>query len=310
MTRSHSKHNTIAQFTAVAASSFAGMMLAVPLAFALGNPASTVEARSDQSSVVGSQADFAKYAFAFNQGYEAKATSMVSNGGVCTEASVSTPGSGSAHATSAVSENGPSNGPAALMTSTPMNGGNGSWKQAPAHTPKHQSDDSKRWEAMMNSYNTYTSTVNNTTNVTNTTTTNTNSNNTIGSHNSTSTTVNVEDSLGVMVGVSSDSTSTQNAASESFNNDSYNTSTETNTATINDSFNTETNTAINSGNTTTTVSNETAVNDSYNTETHTMNNTSTNTTTNTTNTTVNDSYNNNNVLEIPYLPLVVSGSEV
>lgn len=291
MSRSHTQKNMV-HVSTVFLSSFAGMILAVPLAFAIGNPANTAEAQNAGSSAVSSQEDLAKFAYAFNQGYEAKAASMVTGAGTCTEASVSTPGEGSASAVSAVSHHG--SGAVATSAST-MHSGKGSWKHPAKH---HSPSEHKKWESIVNSYNTYKSTVHNT-NTTNVT--NTNSNNTIGSHNTTSTEVKVDDSKGVIIGVSNESTATQNAANESFNHDSYNNTTNntTNTTTISDSFNKETNTAINSGNTMNKVTNETKVIDSYNTEN--------NTTTNTTNTTINESFNDNKMkveLESPAYPVI------
>ena len=242
-------------------SSFVGMMAAVPLAFALSGPINTsaVQQTGQEALSQANVEDFAKFAYAFNQGYEAKATSSTSSGGgqpvSCSEASVSTGGSGGggheAVATSVAYNNKPSY----------KHGSHVGGKGGGAHMPKL----SGRAAAMMNSYNTYMSKIYNSSTVNNV-----NSNNTVGSHNSMETKIEVDDSKGVIVGVSNDSTSVQNNANESFNKDSYNTKTETNTTIVNDSFNKDiTNTTTNTTNTDIDVHKETNVTNtenSYNTD--------------------------------------------
>lgn len=243
-------------------SSFVGIMMAVPLAFALNAPMNA--SATQQANQVTSQAnvdDFAKFAFAFTQGYEAKATSATTSDGggqgSCSEASVSASGGsgGGGHAASTVQMN-------SYVAPAGGKGGGGSQRHAPAKMTKHMA-------AMMNSYNNYTSMVNNSSTVNNV-----NSNNHVGSHNSTKTSIEVEDSKGVMVGVSNDSTSVQKNANESFNEDSYNTKNET--SIINDSFNKDiANTTTNTTTTDIDINHEmnvTKTEDSYNTDSSNSNN--------------------------------------
>lgn len=222
------------------ASSFLGMMMAVPFAFALGSsPANnTAAAQSGQTSTAQvSTADFAKFAYAYNQGYEARVASASATSTdmtTCSEASVTTGGSGGASAE--------------VVPAKAVKSGGG----------QHQG----KLAAMVNSYNSYTSMIYNSSSVTNT-----NSNNNVGSNNSTSTSIKVGESKGMlMIGVSNDPQATQIATNDSFNKDSYNTKTDT--TIVNDSFNKETNVAINSGNTSTetTTVNKTDIDDSYNTK--------------------------------------------
>lgn len=244
-----------------AVSSFLGMMFAVPFAFALSSPANnTASAQSGQTSTAQvSTADFAKFAYAFNQGYEARLTSASASSTdktTCSEASVTAGGSGSA---------------ADVSSPKVTKAGSGAGHQDKGHQDKLAS--------MVNSYNTYTSMVYNSSSVANT-----NSNNTVGSNNSTSTSVKVDHSKGVVIGVSNDPEATLVATNDSFNKDSYNSSTQT--SIVNDSYNTETNTVVDSGNTTNVTKN------SNNTSSSEVN-TTTNTTQNTT--TIVDSYNETTV---------------
>ncbi len=197
----------------VIASSFVGVLAAIPLAFALSAPITATATQSGQS--VTSQAnveDFAKFAYAFNQGYEASASSSTTNGSgaqtTCSEATV-TVGSGQ-----------DSNGTTQVNMANPSAGKSGS------------TGSTDRTASLVNSYNTYTSMVNNSSTVHNV-----NSNNSVGSHNSTETTIDVSKSHGVMIGVSNDPEAEQANANNSFNEDSYNTKTDT--SIINDSFNKE-----------------------------------------------------------------------
>lgn len=221
------------------ASSFLGMMMAVPFAFAFGSsPANnTATAQTGQTSTAQvSTADFAKFAYAYNQGYEARvasASATSTDATTCSEATVTTGGSGGASAE--------------VVPAKVVKSGGG----------QHQG----KLASMVNSYNNYTSMIYNSSSVTNT-----NSNNSVGSNNSTKTDISIKDAKGVMVGVSNDPAATQIATNDSFNKDSYNTKTET--TIVNDSFNKETNVAINSGNTSTetTTVNKTDIDDSYNTK--------------------------------------------
>lgn len=229
-------------------SSFLGMILAVPLAFALSSPANDASAaQSGQTATAEvTTADFAKYAYAFNQGYEARLASASASSTdmdtTCSEASVTSGRSGS--------------GVSAPSSKVTKSGSDAS----------HQN----KLASMINSYNTYTSMVYNSSSVTNT-----NSNNAVGSNNSTMTSVKVEDSKGVLIGVSNDPYASQVATNDSFNKDSYNTSTQT--SIVNDSYNSETNTAVNSGNTSTSTKN---VTENSNNTTSNEVNTTTNTTQN------------------------------
>lgn len=245
----------------IVASTVIGMMMGVPFAVginALSNRAGAVE--SQQATAQVTTADFAKFAYAFNQGYESRAvtaSATTSAPGVCADASVTT-GAGSASAAST----GETSSAQVTTASAPVSKMGMGAMHAPA---KVEGLARARWEAMANSYNTYTSMVYNSSSVTNT-----NSNNTLGSNNMTMTSVDVKDSKNVMVGVSNDPKVTQLNTNDSFNKDSYNTTTktETNTSIVNDSFNKETNIAIDSGNTKTETTNvtKTDVNGSFNTE--------------------------------------------
>ena len=77
----------------VVISSFIGVTVAVSLSFALQasiNNASAAQSANQTTAQVNTTEDFAKFAYAFNQGYEASATSASSSSGqVCAEATVS-----------------------------------------------------------------------------------------------------------------------------------------------------------------------------------------------------------------------------
>lgn len=252
-------------------SSFIGMMVAVPLVFALNSSASGANAyqsTQSQSTAQVMQDEFAKFAYAYNQGYEARTVS----------ASSTTPGSCAEATVSAASSDAGGSG---AVGASSKSGGHG--------VPSHAA--SARYASMINSYNSYSSAVYNSSSVTNT-----NSNNTVGSHNVTKTEVDIEDAKGVMVAIDNSQNQSQVVANDSFNKDSYNTKTET--TTINDSFNKETNVAINSGNTSET-NNVTKVEDSYNTSTNTTTNQTTVTTTE--NKTI-DSYNNETNIDVDLQP--------
>lgn len=258
MSRSYA--STKRSYIATAASSFVGMLAAVPISFAIlaTSNAGAVQAQTSTSTaqVNGVPADFAKFAYAYNQGFmahtaSATTTSSTSGATTCSEATVSDGGSG-----------------AKTVSYTKPVGGSGGG--GTAKMPNH-------FASMMNSYNTYQSYVTNTSSVTNT-----NSNNTVGSNNMTDTSIKVEDSKGVLVGVSNDPSVVNTVVNDSYKTDSQNTTTTTNTD--------SNNTVIDSGNSSVdnTAVSETKVIDSNNSETNNTTNNTTNT--ETTNKTI-DSYN-------------------
>lgn len=243
-------------------STFVGMMMAVPFLFAAGSLPSASAAQEQTSTAQVNVADFAKFAYAYDQGYQASAVSTKTTAAgtaTCSEASVKTEPAVLGEVTGATGWT----APAKAWGGGAGVGGGG--YQAAAHT-----EPMAKLASMVNSYNTYSSMVYNTSSVTNT-----NSNNTVGSNNVTSTdlSLKVEDSKGVMVGmnVSNDPMASLVATNDSFNEDSYNTKTET--SIVNDSFNKETNMAIDSGNTSTETTNVNKTEDSFNTETEDSNNT-------------------------------------
>lgn len=243
-------------------SSFVGIMLAVPLAFALRAPMSA-SAVQPASQVVTSQAnveEFARYAHAFNQGYEASlastsASSSSGDGVSCAVVETPTATQVSAGKGSASTQQ----GNYYVAPSVGGRGGGGSAKM------------SSRVAAMTSSYYNYTSMVNNSSTVNNN---NTNSNNTVGSNNSTKTSLNLDANHtrgDIKIGISNESNSVQQNANESFNKDSYNTTTETsiindsfkkdseNTTTISTDIDVSKNLAVGSYNTKTEVENETEI---------------------------------------------------
>ena len=209
------------------ASSFVGIIMAVPIAFAISGPmrASAVEPAAQVETTQSNVEDFAKFAHAFNQGYEASAVSASSPGGAsCSEATVS----GGA---------GASDGQGAVATTqsnayaTPVAFGGKGGGTSPM---KSKMSMSERTKSMVQSFYNYTSMTNNSSTINNT---NVNSNNTVGSHNKTKTEVNVDANKNrgdVVVGRTNESTNVQKNANESFNKDSYNTKTDI--TIINDSF--------------------------------------------------------------------------
>lgn len=197
----------------VVVSSFMGMTVAALVAFGMqaSMNVSALQQANQATSQVNTVEDFAKFAYAYNQGYEARVTSASSSeaGGqaACSSVEVSAaPAAESAQVNS---------------IAAPVGGKGGGGAAAKM---------SDRTAAMVNSYNSYTSMVNNSSSVTNV-----NSNNTVGSNNSTQTDISVERSMGVVVGVENKQTGTQMNASDSFNRDSYNTTNET--SIVNDSYN-------------------------------------------------------------------------
>lgn len=313
---SHALSTNKALSTPVIISTSIGVVMG--LLFAVGfNSMSASRVSAIEKPAVSSQAsadDFAKFAYAYTQGYEARTASSSGGAAACVDVPSMPGGMGGASASSeATAEGAVASAVAAPVTQAASRGSAvlGSKWNAPAgtkHYSSHHGSYQDRIAQMVNSYNTYNSStaINNTSSVTNT-----NSNNTVGSHNSSSNEVRIEDARGVLVGINTNQETTSNQASNSFNTDSYNTSTTTTTNVANDSFNTTTNTAIDSGNTTTENTAVNVVDDSYNTDDHTTN---TNTTTNTTvnDITTTDSYNNTEVgvdvnvednVVIPVLPV-------
>lgn len=226
------------------------MIVAASLAF--GMQASMSASALQQSN---STEDFAKFAYAFNQGYEARATSASSSDGQVSCSSVTAPTSDQAGATQTNTAVAPVGGKGAGVAAV----------KAPARTA-----------AMINSFNSYTSMVNNSSSVTSI-----NSNNTVGSNNTNKTDVSIKHSKGVVVGISNEQTGTQMNAEDSFNKDSYNTKNET--SIVNDSFNKD----VDVTNTTTTTTdvdvnkevNVTNTQETTNTDNSNSNNNSNNTTT-------------------------------
>ena len=271
-------------------STFIGMVMAVPLTIGISSLANNAGALPNEQAVAESTtADFAKFAYAFNQGYQASAVSTTSGAVACVD--VPSQGAG-AGAVSAAAVSMPA-GAQSEATVTYGRGSGGTAWSTPVKPVIHRADKhgSDLAAHMVNSYNSYTSMVHNSSSVSYT-----NSNNVVGSNNSNSTKIEVEDAHNVAIGVDNTQSAVQMQANESFNHDSYNT--ETNTLINNDSFNEETNVAINSGNT---VTENTAINhveESYNTETDVDMEMETETNTTTTNTTVNNTENSHNTNSI------------
>lgn len=237
-----SKKNYIS--TAVAA--FVGILAAIPISLALFGPGNQADAVQNQSpvstaEVSGPGVDYAQFAYAYSQGYLAKAstgTSADNDGAVCSEATAST-----------------------ASVDLPV-GGSGN-----AVEPEEIADGAAK---AYNSYNSYI--YNNAVSEVN----NTNSNNTVGSNNATTTTVKVNDSKGVAVTTNNTTTGTNLAIDDSLNTDSYNTKTDT--SIINDSFNKETTVIKDSGNasaSTTTTDNSSSNSETTNVEIKDSGNTST-----------------------------------
>lgn len=249
---SFSQENTSKKLISVPVllSSFIGMIVAASLAF--GMQASMSASALQQSN---STEDFAKFAYAFNQGYEARATSASSSDGQVSCSSVTAPTSDQAGATQTNTAVAPVGGKGAGVAVVKA---------------------SARTAAMINSFNSYTSMVNNSSSVTSI-----NSNNTVGSNNTNKTDVSIKHSKGVVVGISNEQTGTQMNAEDSFNKDSYNTKNET--SIVNDSFNKD----VDVTNTTTTTTdvdvnkevNVTNTQETTNTDNSNSNNNSNNTTT-------------------------------
>ena len=271
-------------FFAMAASSFTGMILAIPIALAIyvpNNNDAQAQSAGDGVSTAVAKSDYAMFAYAYSQGMlAAQKTSSQNTPGTCQEQQESTdesftPGMGSVSGGGAVQSNASMNMPSGF---TPGRGNVSGMSHE--HADKHHDHNT----TVTNAYNTYKSIVENSWNYIN-------SNNTVGSYNTNTTSVDVSDSYGVTVGVSNDNTST-NVSNNDVNHSSIDTTTavdnsDTNTTTVNNS--TET-TNVNSGNTTTMI-------DSGNTTTNTTTTTnvnSNNTTTNSNNTTeVDNSVTNN-----------------
>lgn len=217
MSKSYAR--TKKKFISTAVGSFIGIMAAIPVAMGIYNPGiiagATQEQNADSSAKVsGIPADFAQFAYAYSQGYAAKATSTATGssataGSACAESTVSTGDSGQVLGDS---------------------------------TSKPQAD----LGGVINSYNEYKSFVyNSSTSMI----TNTNSNNTVGSNNTTKTDIEVKDSEKLSIDVDNKTDATNIATDNSFNNESYNTKTETENVAVTkveDSYNTKTeNVAVN-----------------------------------------------------------------
>lgn len=241
MSKSYAR--TKKNFISTALASFAGIMVAVPVMiglYGLGN--NIAGATQDQTStstaqVSGIPADFAKFAYAYNQGYMAQAKSNGSvasaSVGTCSEATASTDGD-------------------VLGAST---------IQQPSRPAGHHEEHQAELADVVRSYNTYVY------NSSSSEINNTNSNNTVGSNNTNETEIAIKDSEKLSVEVKNETEGTNISNNDSFNEDSYNTKTETETEIINNSFNEEKLVAIDSGNTENVAVNK--VDDSYNTETET-----------------------------------------
>ncbi len=215
MSKSYAR--TKKKFYSTAIGSFIGIMAAIPVAMGLYNPGALVGATQDQKAtstaeVSGVPADFMQYAYAYSQGYAAKASSSATNssataGSACAESTIST-GEGQVLGDS-------------TSKPTPVK------QQADFGEVIHSYNEFKSFV-----YNSSTSTINNT-----------NSNNTVGSNNTTKTDIEIEDSKGVLLGVTNTTTGTNISSDDSFNKDSYNTETEN--VAINESFNIDKTLAIN-----------------------------------------------------------------
>ena len=216
--------------------SFIGTLAALPLALTLYGTPDSAAATNYQATPVDS---YAQYAHAYTQGYLAQATTGSTNMdtadcgevlGAATSQHGASAQSSSTHAK-----------PASIASSS--TGGHGGGMM-----------DKDQWvKSVHNSYNSYSQAVVNNNYK--------NSHNVVGSHNTTTTDVTVEDSQGAVVHTNNVATTVNTSVADSFNEDSYNS--EHTTTIIDDSFNETNNTAI--------------VNDSYNDEV-TNNTTTTNTT--------------------------------
>ena len=276
----HPKSSTGQKYISVPVllSTFIGVLAALPMALTMNSAINVGAAPVDKAAVQSDAEAFARYAHAFNQGYDASLSSSSSMAGSqpssCSESTASVGGGSEAMPSGTTAH-----------AATPMRSVSGHGRTSAAAASHDVSD---RTAHMVNSYNSYVSTVNNSSTATST---NVNSNNTVGSHNMTRTDVSVEDSLGVVVGVENESTATQNNTSESFNEDSFNTSTET--TTVSDSFNTDVTNTTDIDTTVTTTEN------SNNTQTNTLNNNSNNTTTTEVDTHVDVNSHNDSTLTAP-----------
>ncbi len=257
----HSSTKEKKTLISTAAASFVGILAAVPLVASMYSPNNGVSALEGQTSATssqstGAQADYAKFVYAYNQGYLASAESgdakstVSLGGGSCTEPDMEQAAAGGMGA-----------GGGAVSTVSMM--GAPSMRQVGGRgnvTPPAET--ASAWHAyysyMSQVYNSSSSIVNHT-----------NSHNTVGSNNSTSTEISVEDAKNVDIGVNNETTTTNTSIDDSFNEDSYNTTTETNTTIVNDSFNHEVTNTDNSVNTEDSFNNETSteINDSNNTTT-------------------------------------------
>jgi hypothetical protein len=275
-------------FFAMAASSFTGMILAIPIALGIympNNNSAQAQSAQDGATTAVAKSDYAMFAYAYSQGMlAASKTSSQSTASTCQEQDTTSgeanmPGMGSVSGGTALQSD---------MLLAPASSGFTPGRGNVSGMGDEDSDMTHN-TTVTNAYNTYKSIVENSWNYIN-------SNNTVGSYNTNTTSVDVSDSYGVTVGVSNDNTST-NVSNNDISHSSVDTTTtvdnsDTNSTTVNNTTETSN---VNSGNTTTMV-------DSGNTTTNTTTTTnidSNNTTTDSNNTTteVNNVTNNehNNV---------------
>lgn len=222
-------------FVATAVASFVGIMAAIPVSLALFSTDGQAGALEQPVVTTAQVADasFAQYTHAYTQGYLANALtgeSKATVGTVCYDD------------TSAVEVG--ADGAVAAYSSKKAVGGFGS---APAR-PVGGSGGGLNEDSVRKSYNSYWSYVYNSAV---TEINNTNSNNTVGSNNSTSTSIRVDDLEDGIISVDNKNTTINTSIDDSFNKDSYNT--ETNTVVNNDSFNETTTVIKDSGNETTVI---------------------------------------------------------
>ena len=249
-------------------SSFVGIMAAVPLAFALASP---MNASAETGSVT--MADLEKFAYVLGQGQQASLANVTTGAAtVCTEDAVVKAGADGDKAGATVvlgAFNGGGSGWTVGAGGVLGNGGGfGKAGGNGGVLAAANGNGNGKLASSLGSYYHYSNTVNNSSSVSSV-----NSNNHVGSHNATTTEIEIEDSRNIMLGVNNQPTAVQNNASESFNEDSYNTmnvtKTEidnTNTSNSNNTTNTEM-TAVNKTETTNVdvdVNRETTVNKNEN----------------------------------------------
>lgn len=233
------------------ASSFVGIMAAVPLAFALASP---MNASAETTGVT--MADLEKFAYVLGQGQQASLANVTTGAAtVCTEDAVvkagATTGAGGDKAGAAVVLGAFNGGGAGGVLGVGAggvlgNGGGFGGGGAGGVLGATNANGNGKLASNTGSYYYYSNTVHNSSAVSSV-----NSNNHVGSHNATTTEIEIEDSKNIKLGVDNKPVAVQKNANESFNTDSYNTKTETKT----DIKNTN-----NSNNQTTTSTDMTAIN--------------------------------------------------